>query len=357
MAFSGPFNIIRLCSVGIVLLLMLLSSAWLFAALYFQQPLSFGTQHSAIFTYMLQILWLLMALLCGVALFWRAAQYRRLAILIYATGFALALTWYFNIPAQANRDWNPEVARVLWFSKQGNMVTLHNVRNFDWQQNGRYQQRWETRRYDLNHLQGVNIITSYWMGPQIAHTLVSFNFAKQHPLVFSIEIRKERGEDFSAIGGFFRKFELSLIAADEYDIVYNRSNIRHEQVYFFPIQISQSQQKALFLQYLKTAEVLRKSPHWYNTLSSNCTTLVFDMAKKISPTPLPLDYRLLASGYLPNYLYDLDVLDTRWSLHTWYARAHVNPRTAYFNQFKHRNSHNYSALLRLGLDVSASTTP
>jgi hypothetical protein len=40
---------------------------------------------------------------------------------------------------------------------------------------------------------GVNVITSYWMGPQIAHTLVSFDFSDQKPLVFSIEIRKEKG--------------------------------------------------------------------------------------------------------------------------------------------------------------------
>ncbi len=84
---------------------------------------------------------------------------------------------------------------------------------------------------------GANIITSYWMGPKIAHTLSSaFDFAHSAPLTFSIEIRKEKNEDFSAIGGFFCKFEVSLIAADEKDIIYTRSNIRGEQVYFFPDQ-------------------------------------------------------------------------------------------------------------------------
>jgi len=58
------------------------------------------------------------------------------------------------------------------------------------------------------------------MGPQIAHTLVSFDFANAAPLTFSIEIRKERHEEFSSLGGFFRKYELSLVAADEKDIIY-----------------------------------------------------------------------------------------------------------------------------------------
>ncbi|MEG2922188.1 MAG: DUF4105 domain-containing protein, partial [Acinetobacter sp.] len=83
------------------------------------------------------------------------------------------------------------------------------------------------------------------MGPEIAHTLVSFNFSDQKPLVFSIETRKEKTESFSAIGGFFRKYELSLIAADEKDIVYTRSNVRNEQVYFFPVKMPKSEMKAL----------------------------------------------------------------------------------------------------------------
>ncbi|WP_155516103.1 DUF4105 domain-containing protein, partial [Acinetobacter pittii] len=84
------------------------------------------------------------------------------------------------------------------------------------------------------------------------------------PLVFSIEIRKEKTEEFSAIGGFFRKYELSLIASDEKDIVYTRSNIRKEQVYNFPVNMPRSEQKALFLEYLKKADELRAEPKWYN---------------------------------------------------------------------------------------------
>src|SRR5690606_6604561 len=151
--------------------------------------------------------------------------------------------------------------------------------------------------FNLNQITGVNVITSYWMGPHIAHTLVSFNFADQKPLTFSIEIRKEKDEDFSAIGGFFRKFELSLVPADEADIIYTRSNIRGEQVYFFPVKMSRTEAKALFQEYLSKADDLATQPKWYNTLTSNCTTLVFDMVQAVSQKPLPTDYRLIASGY------------------------------------------------------------
>ena len=339
-------RILHYVGIGCLLLLMLLGSAWLCAALYFQQPIS------STVTLTLQGLWLILSLGC-IGLLALSQRLRLTALLLYCASFALGLLWYFHLPAQANRQWNPEVARTLHYTRQGDIITLHNVRNFDWHKNGTFTPRWETRRHDLSQLQGVNVITSYWMGPEIAHTLVSFNFADAAPLVFSIEIRKERTEDFSAIGGFFRKFELSLVAADEHDILYNRSNIRHEQVYFFPIQMPKAEQKALFLQYLNTADDLNHRPRWYNTLSSNCTTLVFDMAQRVNPTPLPVDYRLIASGYLPNYLYDLKALDQNWTLKQWYARAHVNPRTRYFDGFQYQSSANFSKLLRLGLPTNS----
>ncbi len=98
------------------------------------------------------------------------------------------------------------------------------------------------------------------------------------------------------------------MASDEHDIVYTRSNIRHEQVYFFPVRLGQAESKALFVEYLHKTDELAKHPKWYNTLTSNCTTLVFDMVQAVSHDALPTDYRILASGYLPNYLYDLGAI-------------------------------------------------
>ena len=276
---------------------------------------------------------------------------RRKDILIYIMTFSLSLFWYFNIPAHQNLDWSPDGSRILNYERHGDVITLHNIRNFNWKTETEFDEQWDTRTFNLNEIEGVNILTSYWMGPQIAHTLVSFDFKNQKPLVFSLEIRKEKSENFSAIGGFFRQFELSLIAADEKDIVYTRTNVRGEQVYFFPIIMAEKERKELFLEYLKKSDELRKKPKWYNTLTSNCTTLVFDMIQAIEPHKLPRDYRLLASGYLPNYLYDLGALDQKWDMKQWYQHAYLNPKTQEFSHFKYPSSQNFSKVIRLGLPV------
>lgn len=326
-------------------LFIILSSLWFCLAIWIQQPL--GT----IVSYLLIAGWIIFALSILGIYFSKSLFNRKIDTLIYLFAFILSLLWYFNIQPKQDRDWNPEVARIFSYQQDGDLVTIQNVRNFTWYSEDKYDEHWDTRTYNLDHITGVNIITSYWMGPQIAHTLVSFDFSDQKPLVFSIEIRKQKTESFSAVGGFFRQFELSLIASDEKDIIYTRSNIRGEQVYFFPIKMPKTESKALFEEYLLKSADLAKHPKWYNTLTSNCTTLVFDMIQAISPQKLPVDYRLFASGYLPNYLYDLNAIDHQWSMKEWYLKAHVNPKTAQFNQLPVQDSQHFSQLIRAGLPV------
>lgn len=327
-------------------LFVILSSIWLCLALWIQEPWGW------LFSRILIGSWIAFALsILGIYVS-RHFFSRTKDVLLYIIIFVLSLFWYFGLEARQDREWSPEVARILNYERQGDIVTLNNVRNFNWYPNGQFDERWESREYDLDQITGVNIITSYWMGPQIAHTLVSFDFANTKPLTFSIEIRKEKTEEFSAIGGFFRKFEVSLVASDEKDIVYTRSNIRNEQVYFFPVNMPKAEMKALFEEYLHQADELNQQAKWYNTLTTNCTTLVFDMVQAVSNQELPTDYRLLASGYLPNYLYDLGALNQNWDMKTWYQRAHINPKMVQVEHSDDQNTADYSQIIRSGLPKS-----
>ena len=132
-------------------------------------------------------------------------------------------------------------------------------------------------------------------------------------------------------------------------MIYTRSNIRNEQVYLFPVKMPAVERKALFLEYLNTADELHAEAKWYNTLTSNCTTLVFDMVQAINTRRLPKDYRLFASGYLPNYLYDLKAINQNYSLKEWYRLAHINPRTEQYAQQKDQSSKYFSKIIRLDI--------
>lgn len=232
---------------------------------------------------------------------------------------------YWSMSPRQDRDWADDVARRLHPEVHGNRVILHDVRDFDWRSDTDYTVRWDTREYDLDHLASADLALSYWMGPAIAHTLVSFGFDDGSRVVFSLEIRKERGESFSALGGFFRKFEETLVAADERDILRVRTNARGEDMYLYRLAIPRDKLRELFLGYVQRAQALDRAPRFYNTLTSNCTTVVFELARRLDPG-LPLDVRLLLSGYFAEYAYDQHALLPGYTFAQLRRAGHVTAR-------------------------------
>lgn len=249
------------------------------------------------------------AVLTLVAVACLATSKRWLAGGIYVGCVAVVLVWWATITPSNDRDWALDVADSVTATIDGDRVVVDNVRNFTWRSDTDFDPRWERRTYDLSQLTDLDLITSYWAGEAIAHTIVSFGFRNGSRLAFSIEIRKERGEAYSSLAGFFKQYELAIVAADERDVVRVRSNIRGEDVRIYRLRMTPADARVLLREYVAEANKLAREPRFYNTLTANCTTLVFAMVRVIHPG-LPLDPRILLSGYLPDYAYDLGATDT-----------------------------------------------
>jgi hypothetical protein len=254
----------------------------------------------------------------------------------YALAFVLLLAWWSTIRPSNDRPWADDVARLLQGKVSGHEVTLTNVRDFTWRTDSDYDVRWETRRYDLDHLVSADVVLSYWSGPAIAHSMLSFGFDDGSHVVFSVEIRRRRGQQYSSVGGFFKDFEMTLIAAEERDIIRVRTNVRGEDDYLYPLYIERTALRELFLSYVQLANELAVTPAFYNTITTNCTTKVYCLAKPIDPG-LPFDVRLLLTGYLPEYLERIGVLEPGVPLAELRkrgeitARARAAPMTADFS--------------------------
>ena len=322
---------------GVLALAVVLVTAWGALALWFQLAPAVAL--------VLGGAWALLGLAVALVLL-RARGWRhepRLWLAGAVAGLAL-LGWWQSLAPSHDRPWADDVARMLESSVDGDRLELRNVRAFEWRTETDYTPRWETRRYDLARLESADLVLSYWMGPHIAHTLVSFGFSDGGRLVFSLEIRKERDETFSALGGFFRKFEQVIVAADERDLIRTRSNVRGEQVYLYRLRATPAQLRAVLLDYLERAERLRRQPEFYNTLTSNCTTILFELARQIDPA-LPLDYRLLASGHFAAYAYDQGALTSSLPYAVLQERGHINARA----RAADAGAHDFSRTIRAGL--------
>jgi Domain of unknown function (DUF4105) len=264
------------------------------------------------------------------------------ALLFAGSWLALLLYWWQLRPSNAG-DWADEVARISNGEVDGDQVTVHEVRNFDWRTRSDYTARWETRRYDLRTLCSLDMITSYWEGPAIAHVLLSFGFADGEQLVFSVEIRRRRGQAYSEVGGFFKAFNLSIIAGDERDLLRLRTNVRGEDDYLYRIMLPPAARRALLLAYIAQANALVQQARFYNTLTVNCTTLVYRMMRHIIGG-LPLDVRLVLSGYLPGYVYAVGGLDRRYTLEQLRACGRITERARQADR-----SPQFSAAIRSGI--------
>lgn len=149
--------------------------------------------------------------------------------------FTVLVILFLRIPASNDRDWQPDVSVTPHATVNGDLVTIHGVRNFDYRSESDFTPRWEDRTYDLRKLDSADIIAVYWSGKAVAHIMVSFGFQDQDYLAVSIETRKEKGESYSTLAGFFRRYELYYVVADERDVIRVRTTYRQpqEDVYIY----------------------------------------------------------------------------------------------------------------------------
>jgi hypothetical protein len=293
-------------------------SVWAVAALHFDFP---GESWR-------KVLPILYALVLGVSLWFAKSALGRFVICV--AGFALVLTWWLSLKPSNTRDWQADVAQTPYAEFHDGFVTIHNMRDCTYRAEFDYTCEWKTRTVEISKVNGADLFITYWGSPWIAHPIVSFTVEGEAPIAMSIETRKEVGETYSAIRGFFRYYELIYIITSERDVVRLRTNYRHgEEVYLFHTLTPPAIAQAVFLDYLHRANELRQKPEWYNALTDNCTTNVAvhfrDVQKRGSRLLPRWDWREMLNGKADEMLYENgDLATDGLPFAELKERAHIN---------------------------------
>jgi hypothetical protein len=316
--------------------LALLTLLWLAAAAF--TTWAFGALHFD-FPFLKSVTPWAFLLTLVTTLFLARGTWKKLALTYLAC--SLVLVWWSTQKPRTDRPWQPDVAELAWAEIEGDSVTLHNVRNCDYRSATDFTPRWETRTVRLSQLTGIDIFINYWGSPWMAHPIISFQFTDAPPICFTIETRKEIGEKYSAIGGLYRQYELTCIAADERDVIRLRTNYRKgEESFLYRTKISPPKARERFLEYLTTINHLRQHPRWYNAITTNCTTAI--RSQHPSNERLPWDWRLLVNGKGDEMLSERNAIETAGlrfpDLRT---RALINPAAQAADQ-----SPDFSTLIR-----------
>lgn len=198
----------------------------------------------------------------------------------------------------------------------------------------------------LSKLTGVDLAITYWGSPWIAHPIASFQFSDALPLAISIETRKAVGQNYSAIPGLYRQYDLIYIAADERDVIRLRTNYRQgENVFLYRTTAPAKHARAFFSRYLERLNQLRERPEFYNEITDNCTTNIrLANITAGGGKVQPWNWRILLNGKGDELLYARGFINRTLPFAELKARSLINPRAKAAGA-----SPDFSALIRVGL--------
>ena len=290
---------------------VLITSVWAAAALWFDAAAEPALAGLLVFSF-LGVLTLLLS---------RIRPWRYAAGAVLAVSCLIGLWWWSLAPAN-DRDWQADVARLASAERTGSVVEFRNLRSFIYNDDGSVEERWLTRGYDLDELTSLDVTLSSWGPKAYGHAIASWGFADGRRLAVSIETRKEIGEVYSAIGGFFRRYELYYVVADESDVLGIRGLQRGEELELYQLSTPPDLARAMLLDYVAEMNELVENPRWYNALLHNCTTVMWRHARSAG-SKLPINWRLLANGYLPQMAQERSLVNAELPLDQLRRRSNI----------------------------------
>lgn len=252
---------------------------------------------------------------------------RRKLAMLGAVAALLALPFgyvqVFEKPSN-ERDWSPDQKLLALAAIDGDTVRIRNVRNFVYRTDHDFEERYETRSYDLARLDSLwFVVERFGDAPGIAHTFLSFGFGDDY-VAISVEIRKERGEVYSPVKGLLRQYELMYVVADERDVLALRTNFRRDPVYLYPVRTTREQMRRVFVEMLERANQLAARPEFYNSLTNNCTSNIVGHVNTIAPRSIPFSYKVILPAYSDQLAYDLGLIPTELPFQTVRAAHRID---------------------------------
>ena len=241
-----------------------------------------------------------------------------------------------------DRIWSPDQAELPYAEIHGDLVKVHNIRNAEYRTVDDYTVHYYDKIFDLRKIKSVDFIqVPFADTPSIAHVMLSFGFDGDQYVVLSVEIRKEKGEAYSAVKGFFNQYELMYVLADERDVIWKNSIGWQCEVYVWRTKATPEQARELFLDVMRRVNKLQRKPEFYNTITNNCTTNIRQHINHLVPDRVPYDYRVLLPGYSDKLAYDLGLLDTSLPYESARVKARVN-----YKAYLCREDADFSAKIR-----------
>ena len=251
-------------------------------------------------------------------IFWQPLWQPFLALLTFAAIFFAR--WLRQKPSH-DRDWDPSVAVLPRAIRDGDTVTIENLRNFDYRSLEDFTPRYESRTYRLANLTGVDVIFFNWGSAIMSHPVLVFDFGPDGRVCISIEVRYQRGQKYSILRSLYHFYEIIFLVADERDAILRRTKYGPSQdAHMYRLVTTPDDARAAFLDSVDAINALIQKPLWYHGLCMNCTTTFYRLPSR----QLRWDWRILANAHLDRALYETGRLDRKLPFPELRRAAYLN---------------------------------
>lgn len=227
---------------------------------------------------------------------------------------------------RTDRTWLPEQAITATTETKNGIVTIRGVRDWTYDEEAPLTTDWNDVSVDPSTIVRTWFLVEPFSDIEaVGHTFLSFELEDGTVLSFSVEARREEAEEYSAIKGQFRKYELAYQWGTERDFVTRRLIYLDHPLRLYPLTLTPEQSQALFRSLAEETQLLAEHPRFYNTLTANCTNVLAKIVNRHYPGTLPYDIAWNLTGYADLYLMEQGLIENPLSKDEAIAAHNLTP--------------------------------
>ena len=229
--------------------------------------------------------------------------------------FLVTVALYFFLSQKTpsmDRDFE-EASKILpditfGTSSDSQMITISHLRDWRYEKGEVISREYYDDTFDLSKIEKTYLLFNpfgKWQGT--GHSFFVFKFSDGKTVAVSVEARRETTEEYKPVRGVFNEYELWYAFGSAADFMTRRAihYTEDNELYLYPLEVSTTSSRALFVDLASTAEKLETTPQFYNTITSNCTNLLADSANRVKKGSIPWSPSRLFTGYADDQLYKL----------------------------------------------------
>ena len=253
-----------------------------------------------------------------------------IVIVIFGIALCLVIIRHLMLKPSNNRSWVNDNDRLANAEFDGDYVTIKNIRDFNWRSTRDYDEKWIEKKFNLTEVSKIWFFLEYFdpKKRQMAHTILGFEFDDGSRICCSIEVRREKGEKYHPIRGFFRQYELIYVWATESDVIGVRTRCRKKSVthLFEAVVLGPGNERKMLESYLKRTNKLYEKPEWYNTITNTCTTNIVNHVNEVYPGRVPKAISIFLPGLSPKLLYNNNLVKIDSSLENTLEKSIIDSK-------------------------------